>query len=520
MVHCTGAMSSGSGQVSRAPSVRAAVLIRRGHRHEQAGRLVAAERDYRGALAALRRTPGRTRQASCRLARALSVLGGVLQTQRRYLEAEPVFREAIALLERTLGPDHLEVAIPLHNLADCYTYLARFLEAGPIYQRTLAITERALGPDHPEVATVYHNLGGLEHAAGNWTRGEPFARKSVRIRTRALGPTHPAVAADLTALAALLDQQKKYGEAELLYRRALTIVERAYGAEHHAVAVSLNNLAAVCWARGRTAEAERMYRRTLEIEVARLGDSHPKVGVCLNNLAALLRADRPVEAASLFRQALAILRRALGPAHPSVGVCLANYGSVLDRLGRGREARACATRGARILSKVEAVNDDAVAMTGTISPDHTPFRLLAKPSPIHRVGVYADEPIPPRRKVIEYTGERVNRREGRRRWDPKRSYLFQLDSYWHLDGAIGGSGAEYINHSCEPNLRARLVRGHILYFSKRPIARGEELTVDYHYSDELTRMPCHCGAPSCRGTMNISRRDTRNRRRAPRRPQR
>jgi len=99
----------------------------------------------------------------------------------------------------------------------------------------------------------------------------------------------------------------------------------------------------------------------------------------------------------------------------------------------------------------------------------------------------------------------ISRYEGRRRWDPKRSYLFYLNAYWQIDGAIGGSGAEYINHSCEPNLRTRIVRGHILYFSKRSIQRGEELTVDYRYDADITRMPCHCGAPTCRGTMNVPR---------------
>jgi hypothetical protein len=255
-----------------------------------------------------------------------------------------------------------------------------------------------------------------------------------------------------------------------------------------------------------------MYRRAIEIDTACLGADHPKIGFSVNNLAVLLKDHRPEEAAALFRRALAIFRRTLGPSRPSVGICLENYGDVLIRLGRRREGRACAKRAGQILARVEAVNEEAVGLTGTINPDHAPFRLLVGPSPIHRLGVFADEVIPPRRKVIEYTGERISCYEGRRRWDPKRSYLFGLNNHWQIDGAIGGSGAEYINHGCAPNLRARIVRGHILYFSKREIVRGEELTVDYHYSDEVTRMPCSCGAPSCRGTMNVSRRDARTRR--------
>jgi tetratricopeptide (TPR) repeat protein len=453
----------------------------------------------------------RTRRVIRQLTHALVELGDLLQQRGRYREAEPVLLEAIRVAEAAFGTDHLEVATPLNNLAVCYKYLARYLDAGPLYQRALAITERALGSDHPNVASIYHNLGGLEHAARNWARGEPFARKSVRIRTRALGRHHPDVASDLTALAALLDQQKKYVEAERLYRRALAIVERAHGAESHAVAVNLNNLAAVRHARGATRDAERLYRRAIEIETKALGPRHPKVGFSINNLAVLLKSTQPEEAASLFRQALDIFRSALGASHPNVGVCLENYSSVLRSIGRRKEATLAARRAARILAKVEAVNDEAVGITGTINPEHTPFRLFVRPSPIHRLGVFAEQTIPAQHKVIEYTGERVSRREGRRRWDPKRSYLFYLNDYWMIDGAIGGSGAEYINHSCEPNLRTRIVRGHILYFSNRSIERGEELTVDYKYEADITQMPCHCGAPTCRGTMNVRRRSNAHR---------
>ncbi|MEQ1885472.1 MAG: SET domain-containing protein-lysine N-methyltransferase [Bryobacteraceae bacterium] len=136
-----------------------------------------------------------------------------------------------------------------------------------------------------------------------------------------------------------------------------------------------------------------------------------------------------------------------------------------------------------------------------LDPKHACYRLRIGPSKIHRYGVYAEENIPANRKVIEYTGERLNRKETKARDRGKYTYLFAVDNYWTLDGAVGGSGAEIINHSCEPNLFARILKGHILYMALRPIKRGEELTIDYNFDIVGDTSPCSCGARKCRGIM-------------------
>src|SRR5580692_4113414 len=129
------------------------------------------------------------------------------------------------------------------------------------------------------------------------------------------------------------------------------------------------------------------------------------------------------------------------------------------------------------------------------------FKLLIRRSKIHRYGVFAGQRIPANRKVIEYTGKRLNRKEAKVRGDGDYTYLFAVDAYWTLDGAVGGSGAEIINHSCEPNLVSRVLKGHVLYMSLREIQPGEELTVDYNFSKSTPRTPCSCGAKGCRGTI-------------------
>jgi uncharacterized protein len=145
----------------------------------------------------------------------------------------------------------------------------------------------------------------------------------------------------------------------------------------------------------------------------------------------------------------------------------------------------------------------------SINPAFAAFPLRIGRSRIHRWGVFAAGPIPPGRKVIEYTGERLRAGQALARLKkvlapgrPKRIYIFRLNRVWRIDGTVGGSGAERVNHSCDPNLRVRIIRGHILYFSRRRIRAGEELSFDYKLSPNTFRIRCRCGSPNCRGFLN------------------
>ncbi len=140
-----------------------------------------------------------------------------------------------------------------------------------------------------------------------------------------------------------------------------------------------------------------------------------------------------------------------------------------------------------------------------IDPEFACYRMEVRQSKIHRWGVFALERIPVRRKVIEYTGEKISRRETKRRSEREHIYLFEISPYWCVDGAIGGSGAELINHCCDPNLYSAVMKGHIIYMSRRAIAPGEELTVDYRFAKDMEKVPCRCGAAKCRGTINLKK---------------
>ena len=137
-----------------------------------------------------------------------------------------------------------------------------------------------------------------------------------------------------------------------------------------------------------------------------------------------------------------------------------------------------------------------------IDPAACAFQLRLARSRVHRWGVFAGEDIPFRRRVIEYTGERIGLREAWRRRLRPQLYLFRCSARRMIDGGIGGSGAEFINHGCEPNLVACIDHRRVFLTSLRPIAKGEELLLDYHVRGDIDPIPCRCGAASCRGFLN------------------
>ncbi|MFN0086613.1 MAG: SET domain-containing protein [Blastocatellia bacterium] len=133
----------------------------------------------------------------------------------------------------------------------------------------------------------------------------------------------------------------------------------------------------------------------------------------------------------------------------------------------------------------------------------TAHGIEVKPSAIDGRGCFATVTFRKGRKIAEYVGEKISRREIARRLRGKRRiHICGINQYWAIDGGRLGNGTQYINHSCDPNCYVRIHHDHILFFAKRDIAPGEEILLDYEESYHDNSKRCDCGAPNCRGRIN------------------
>jgi hypothetical protein len=256
-----------------------------------------------------------------------------------------------------------------------------------------------------------------------------------------------------------------------------------------------------------------LFARALALAETAFDAHDPELAPLLANYAVYKKAEEDFAGArALHTRALAIVERTEGPSSLDMATLLFNLAQ-LDKA----EAESLEARAAQIERDDAEVARDLPRVRRKLRHDLARWKLEVGPSRIHRFGLFARETIPAGERVIEYTGERIGRREAVRRWKTERMYLFRLDSYLRIDGSVGGSGAELVNHCCDPNCRFRVEDGHVFIVTLRELVRGEELLLDYAFASDSERIPCHCGAPRCRGTINSTVTLREKRRRANRR---
>ena len=106
---------------------------------------------------------------------------GELWWQKRIVEVERNYREALRYREAALGRDHLDVGRSLIRLARIYWSSNRNAEATALHRRAIAILERSLPADSTDLADAMWEFGGLLQVVGDYSAAQPLMSKALAV---------------------------------------------------------------------------------------------------------------------------------------------------------------------------------------------------------------------------------------------------------------------------------------------------------------------------------------------------
>ena len=143
----------------------------------------------------------------------------------------PIFDE-FEPWSRTTHLDDTRLGDAANELAVFLKYAALHAQAEPLYRQPLALHLKSLGQDHPEVAINLGNLATLLSETNRFQEAETLTRRALAIDEKILGPEHPSVGRDLNNLAMLLKETNRFAEMGPMFVCALAIDEKNHGSDH------------------------------------------------------------------------------------------------------------------------------------------------------------------------------------------------------------------------------------------------------------------------------------------------
>jgi hypothetical protein len=97
-------------------------------------------------------------------------------------EAEPLFRQALALQIQALGPEHLQVALTLDDLATTSVHLAKCLEAETLFRRAVAIHEKLTPRETLTFAETLEHYADMMRRTNRNADAQRIERRIMAIR--------------------------------------------------------------------------------------------------------------------------------------------------------------------------------------------------------------------------------------------------------------------------------------------------------------------------------------------------
>ncbi|MEW6533587.1 MAG: tetratricopeptide repeat protein [Thermodesulfobacteriota bacterium] len=208
---------------------------------------------------------------------------------------ESMNRDALAIQEELLPPDHPDLGISLNSLAFALRMKGEYKEAEPIYRRALSINETHYGSGHRETALSHMGLARSLYKNGEYGGSVNHYISAIRFFERSEDSAY--VWTMISELADILQREQRFSDAEVLLRRAIELPRLEVDETYTSMERLLRQLGEVLELKGEYQKAEEVYRQALSPGQIHLTESHSQNALSKGNLIRLLITEGKVEEA-------------------------------------------------------------------------------------------------------------------------------------------------------------------------------------------------------------------------------
>jgi hypothetical protein len=166
-----------------------------------------------------------------RLEERMSGLAENLYRQRRYSEAEPLYREFLTSRRARLSPNSGRVGDAVFALgrllfdwgqtANTDQAVSHRREGEELLREFLSIARQRYASEPPELEQCLHDLAEVFHRHSKFAEAEPLLREELASARKSATNDPPRLEGPMSDLAENLYRQSKYAEAEPLFREVL-----------------------------------------------------------------------------------------------------------------------------------------------------------------------------------------------------------------------------------------------------------------------------------------------------------
>lgn len=195
----------------------------------------------------------------------LASLASIYHETGSYIQAEPLFQQAVELIEVRGDTLHPYYNIILNNFALYYTGTDQLDKALPLALRSLAITAAIQGKKSTAYGTRLENIANIYIKLGQTQLALEYITEALENSRKNLAPNSPDMAISLQNFAKVNKAVGRFDEADRHYQEALTIFRKTLGNDSYRTALTLANLATLRGEQGQFAAAEQYQQEAVSV---------------------------------------------------------------------------------------------------------------------------------------------------------------------------------------------------------------------------------------------------------------